>query len=245
MAEKMSRNGSLSGGVDCSIEDGMYLQGWGLEPHGGEGSLLLVRQDGCLEPHESYLVDKAIEVLAVSLRRALDYEDLFDLASKDVLTGLKNRRVFEERIGPMLESAKRHNHPICLACLDLDKFKQINDTLGHAEGDEVLKKIARTLSSRIRSEDLLVRMGGDEFTLVLPNTDLAAAENLAERLCSAVDCLNIVTPTGIKVGISIGLAQWKEGMGRDEWLQYADESLYRAKAAGRSRVSVHRHCGGT
>ncbi|MCK5229249.1 MAG: GGDEF domain-containing protein [Desulfobulbaceae bacterium] len=241
VAEKMSRNGFLSLDADCLSENGFYIQGWDLGSHGGDGSLLLVRKEGCLESYESYMVGKAIEVLAVSLRRALDYEDLFDLASKDALTGLKNRRVFEERIGPMLESAKRHNHSICLVCMDLDRFKQINDTLGHAEGDEVLKKIARTLSSMVRSEDLLVRMGGDEFTLVLPNTDLAAAENLAARLCSAVDRLNIVTPTGIKVGISIGLVQWKEGMGKDEWFQYADESLYRAKALGRSRVSVHRH----
>jgi ribonuclease Z len=105
-------------------------------------------------------------VLAESLRRGLDYEELFESARKDALTGLSNRRVFEERIRDMMNGAKRYKRPLTMASLDLDHFKQVNDNLGHQEGDIVLKKVADVFKRAIRETDMLVRFGGDEFILV-------------------------------------------------------------------------------
>ena len=200
------------------------------------GQFILLRRDRELGTAELEILNEAIEILIEPLHRALYYEDLFEQAHRDALTGLENRRVFENRIGSLLESAKRHGHPLTLACMDLDHFKQINDTRGHAEGDKALCQVAETLGSMVRASDLLVRLGGDEFALVLPNTDLRAAKILAERLCRAVAALGDKDTKGVNLGISIGLSQWRQGMSLETWLLRADETLYQAKAAGRSRV---------
>jgi len=166
------------------------------------------------------------------------YEDLFAQARRDILTGLDNRRVFEERIGSLLESARRQDRPITVASMDLDHFKQVNDNLGHAAGDIALQRVAKVMTEMVRNSDLLVRMGGDEFVLVLPDTALDAARLLAERLCAAVDGLDINAGNGSKLGMSIGIVQWKPAMSKDDWLQRTDEVLYQAKKTGRCRVCV-------
>ncbi len=205
-----------------------------------QGCLMLLRRGTCIEVEEAQILRDALEILGEPLQRALMYEDLFAQARRDMLTGLDNRRVFEERIGPMLETARRHGRPITLASMDLDHFKQINDTLGHAAGDKALQMVAKALTGMVRNSDLLVRMGGDEFVLVLPDTAIDAARMLAERLCSAVDGLDLNAGDGSKLGVSIGLVQWNPEMGKDEWLQRADEVLYQAKKAGRCRVCVEK-----
>lgn len=216
--------------------DGFYVEKWGIESGRSKGELLIVREDKKIEPEETKIIAKGLEILSDPLRRALDYEDLFDQARLDTLTGLANRRVFEDRIGPLLDSARRYGHPLTIASMDLDEFKQINDSFGHAAGDKVLQQVAKVLTDLVRTSDLLVRMGGDEFILLLPETDITAARKLAERVCLAVDEMDVRAPGGVKLGISIGLAQWRPGLSKDEWLQQADEVLYHAKATGRSRV---------
>jgi diguanylate cyclase (GGDEF)-like protein len=184
------------------------------------------------------LINHSLEILAECLRRGLAYEELFERASNDALTGLSNRRVFEERIHGMMESAKRHHHPLSMISMDLDKFKMINDNLGHQAGDEVLRSVAQVLKQAVRSTDLLIRMGGDEFLLILDNTDLQNARILAERLCVAVDALNIWADDTTKLGVSIGLSQLKQEESLKQWLERTDDILYLAKAEGRSRVVV-------
>ncbi|MFA6497978.1 MAG: GGDEF domain-containing protein [Desulfurivibrionaceae bacterium] len=203
-----------------------------------QGCLMLLRRGTCIEAEEDQILRDALEILGEPLQRALLYEDLFAQARRDMLTGLDNRRVFEERIGPMLETARRHGRPITVASMDLDHFKQINDTLGHAAGDNALQMVAKALTGMVRNSDLLVRMGGDEFVLVLPDTALEPARMLAERLCAAVDGLELNAGDGSKLGVSIGLVQWNPEMSKDEWLQRADEVLYQAKKSGRCRVCV-------
>ena len=177
-------------------------------------------------------------VLAESLRRGLEYEELFESARKDALTGLSNRRVFEERIRDIMLGARRYNRPLTMASLDLDHFKQINDNLGHQQGDSVLKKVADVFSAAIRETDMLVRFGGDEFILVMDNTDEKNGRILAERLCKAVDDLEIWATSEIKLGVSIGMTQWKLEENLDEWMQRVDDILYNAKIDGRARVNV-------
>jgi diguanylate cyclase (GGDEF)-like protein len=203
-----------------------------------QGCLMLLRRGIRIADEEAGILRKAVKVLGESLQRGLMCEDLFAQARRDMLTGLDNRRVFEERIGPLLENARRNNRSITVASMDLDHFKRVNDTLGHAAGDKVLRLVAATLRGMVRAGDLLVRMGGDEFILVLPETALGPARLLAERLCAAVDGLELNAADGSRLGISIGLVQWNPEMSKDEWLHRADEMLYQAKKTGRSRVFV-------
>ena len=168
----------------------------------------------------------------------MEYEEIFAQARRDTLTGLPNRIVFEERIGTIVEQAKRHNRPLTLAALDLDHFKAVNDTMGHLMGDQVLKQVAAVLSNEVRLTDMLVRMGGDEFLLVLPDTSMQDARFLAERLCWAVEQLNIATSAG-KLAISIGLSEWHNALSIERWIEHADDILYQAKANGRAQVAVN------
>jgi len=219
-------------------EEDFYVQNWHLGSMDSSGLVLVLRQNKVIDAKEAALINQGLEVLREPLQRALDYEDLFIIARRDVLTGLANRRVFEECIGRMMDNSKRHHHPLTLACMDLDRFKQINDNLGHAEGDRVLKRVADTFKGMVRSSDLLVRMGGDEFFLVLPETNLESARVLAERLCKAIDDLGIYSAPGQKLGVSIGLRQWQPDMTIEDWLQTTDDLLYQAKDNGRSQVCL-------
>ena len=236
--------------VDCQLNDAccewgpFFVQQWPMSfavdaAADNQGCLMLLRRGTCIEAEETQILRDALEILGEPMQRAIMYEDLFAQARRDMLTGLDNRRVFEERIGSMLETARRHGRPITVASMDLDHFKQINDTLGHAAGDTALQMVAKTLAGMVRNSDLLVRMGGDEFVLVLPDTGLEAARLLAERLCGAVDGLALnAGDDGSRLGVSIGLVQWNPEMSKDEWLQRADEVLYQAKKTGRCRVCV-------
>lgn len=215
-----------------------YVQKWPIKYQEGRGHIILLRKNFSIKQPEVKLIKQALSILDEPLRRALDYEEVYEQASRDPLTGLENRRVFEQRIGPLIERACRHKCPMTLASMDLDRFKQINDSLGHSAGDKALLRVARTMAAMVRNSDLLVRMGGDEFVLVLSDTDAEAAKNLSERLCRAVEQLDIRSSEGVKLGISIGLVEWQNKMTLKEWLMRADEALYQAKATGKSKVCV-------
>ncbi len=219
-------------------KDGRFAYKWVFETADDSGILLILKKGHQLSSDKIELINHSIEILAECLRRGLEYEDLFERASSDSLTGLSNRRVFDERIYGMIESAKRYKHPLSMISMDLDRFKEINDNLGHQAGDKVLQSVAKVLKTAVRSTDLLIRMGGDEFLLILDNTDLGNARILAERLCAAVDELDIWANEKIKLGVSIGLTQLKQEESLKQWLERTDDILYHAKAEGRSRVAV-------
>lgn len=222
----------------CRHQNHFFVKSWSLGVRETSGRLLLVRKHRKIDTDETEMFDNVLEVLSEPLQRALDYEDLFDQVRQDSLTGLANRRVFDEQIPPLLASARRHGFPVTLCSMDLDKFKQVNDQFGHAEGDRVLRQVALTFAKMVRSSDILVRMGGDEFFLVLPYTDLQSAHCLGQRLCHAVDALDIFSKPGEKFGVSIGLVQWHPDLSKEEWIQKADELLYQAKKTGRCRVCM-------
>ncbi len=219
-------------------EDGHYAHKWLMETAEDAGILIILKDENALSDAEIGLINESLLILAESLRRGLEYEELFESARKDALTGLGNRRIFEERITEIMAGAKRYNRPITMASLDLDHFKQVNDNLGHQRGDRVLKQVADVFSQGIRSTDLLVRIGGDEFLLVMDDTDQKSGRVLAERLCQAIDDMGIWSDANTKLGVSIGLTQWKRGENLEEWMERADDILYNAKAAGRSRVNI-------
>lgn len=236
-AVKMLSSRTLKSG-DYTSSDGQYAHKWLFETADDAGILLILKEGRHLNQEEIDLINDSLVILAESLQRGLEYEELFEKASHDPLTGLSNRRMFEERIPGMIDSAVRYNRPLTMASMDLDKFKDINDNLGHVAGDEALKAVAQVFKKAIRASDLLVRMGGDEFILILDNTDQKSARFLAERLCKAVDGLDIRATENSKLGVSIGLSELKKGESLQKWLERTDDILYHAKFEGRSRVAV-------
>lgn len=236
-AEQLIKSKPHTAGA-CRDENGYYAHKWVFENVDNSGIFLILKDEKKLQDDEIDLINDSLTILAESLKRGVEYEDLFERASNDSLTGLSNRRVFEDRIGGMMESARRHDRPLTMVSMDLDRFKAINDNLGHQSGDSVLKSVASVLNVAVRSTDLLVRMGGDEFLLILDDTDQENAQVLAERLCIAVDQLDVWADANTKLGISIGLAQLQTDESLEEWMERADDILYHAKADGRSRVAI-------
>jgi len=162
------------------------------------------------------------------------------LATHDELTGLVNRRRMTELMAVEQLRCARNERPLILALLDLDHFKHINDNHGHAMGDQVLRFFAATIQATLRSTDVLARWGGEEFVLMLYDTDPACAAPLLERVRLAVQALETRAPERVlRVTVSIGLAIGEPGEAVEHILERADEALYLAKAHGRNRVVVH------
>jgi diguanylate cyclase (GGDEF)-like protein len=182
------------------------------------------------------------EILSVSMTNAKLYREYFEaksLSLTDPLTGLGTRRVLESEMENELVRARRYGHPFCVAVIDIDKFKLINDVAGHTMGDEVLRWVAHAVNKTRRSIDVAVRYGGDEMVLLMPETELSQGKMVAERLRSTVE-EESRTSNMPNVTISCGLAQWFpecEEKPQDLFLR-ADKALYEAKKAGRNRVCV-------
>ena len=155
------------------------------------------------------------------------------LLREDALTGLQNRRAILTQLGGMVSGARRHGHPLSIAILDLDHFKRINDTRGHKCGDEVLIAAVHAMGTHLRAEDQLGRLGGEEFLVLLPDTDSEAATHVAEKLRAEV----ADAPAPVPITTSVGVATWS-GETPEEFLQRADEALYAAKEAGRDQVAA-------
>lgn len=158
---------------------------------------------------------------------------LHNMAMTDTLTGAANRRSANEFMEKHYERSQQENAPLTLIMLDVDKFKNINDTYGHEQGDEVLKAITRLAKDQLRSSDLLVRWGGEEFLLVAPNTDAATGFQLAERIRGEIEQASIDGCNGVTV--SMGVSQIAAGERIEGALARADTALYRAKETGRNR----------
>jgi diguanylate cyclase (GGDEF)-like protein len=163
------------------------------------------------------------------------------LATTDSLTGLPNRRSMMDWIETEIERAGDTEKPLALCMIDVDHFKKINDTYGHATGDRAIIAIANACSEIIRKTDIAARFGGEEFVLLMPQTDLTDACNVAERLRQAIASLTIHSDDAVSFGmtISVGVALFDAQSGADRMsslLSRADNALYRAKSAGRNQV---------
>ncbi len=168
-------------------------------------------------------------------------EELQHLASTDGLTGILNRRKFLELAEAEFRRHQRYRHPLAFIIADLDNFKRINDRYGHQTGDLVLKNFTRHLEDCVRELDLLGRIGGEEFGLILPETDAEQARQVAERIrggCGSL-CLESGAGQRIKFTVSLGVSEAREGdRSLSQLMARADVALYQAKAAGRDRVRV-------
>ena len=170
-------------------------------------------------------------------------EQLARLAVTDGLTGLFNRRHFEERLAVELARLQRHPQPLSLVMFDVDHFKSVNDRFGHAQGDRVLVALARAAQQQVRASDVLARWGGEEFIVLLPGDSAAEAMRLAERLRDSFESL--VVPGVGTVTASFGVAELADGESADDLCLRADEALYAAKDAGRNRCRLARPPEGT
>jgi diguanylate cyclase (GGDEF)-like protein len=204
----------------------------------GHGLGLLAGPDGNFDRWCDVTITAGV-VAAVSRTLAARYADLVARLTAesrvDPLTGLLNRRGFDERFGAELSRSRREARPVAVVAVDIDHFKRVNDAHGHDAGDRALAWLASTLGEQTRGADITARVGGEEFLIVLPNTDAHRARDFAERLRSAVAtraAAETPTPLTVSVGVAASPAP------TPTLLEAADQALYRAKREGRDRVAV-------
>ena len=208
---------------------------------------------GVVEVESADSLDAEQQRLVASILRIYrNFQSLLDYSERDTLTGLLNRKTFDEAFyklsgqtveGTTTTSGERRikgapqSHYI--GVLDIDHFKSVNDRFGHETGDRVLVAFAEVARGAVRSGDLVARLGGEEFGLILPDADQVQAEAVCERLRAMMGRAELTTATGtVRVTASIGLAPVTAGATRVELLRAADEALYRAKAQGRNRLAL-------
>ncbi|MGN0030740.1 MAG: diguanylate cyclase [Candidatus Gastranaerophilaceae bacterium] len=192
-----------------------------------------------------YLSQLAVQI-ATTINRANVYGEILKHATLDALTGFYNRRQLEERIKQEVSNAKRQKAPLCGIMTDVDFFKNVNDTYGHAVGDLVLKTIAKVIRSQLREYDIAGRYGGEEFSILLPFTSIDEAQMVAERLRQSIeekviDISKVNSESDIKeinVTISLGIYEMREDDNDEDLLKKADKALYQAKNTGRNKVVV-------
>jgi len=202
--------------------------------------------------HFDKITNKEIEYLdeiknqaITTLTRAKSYVEVLEHATLDALTGYNNRHQFEKRLKETTAHAKRQNQPLCCIMSDIDFFKKVNDTYGHAVGDCVLKNVAKTIKKELRESDIASRYGGEEFVFLLPQTKLDEAIIVANRLKEAVENkkinieeYKIKNIKEISVTVSIGVSEYKNEKDYEMLYKKADEALYTAKETGRNRVII-------
>jgi diguanylate cyclase (GGDEF)-like protein len=207
---------------------------------------LLKTEPGRISPNTVEIAKQVSVLVSVALGRTLTFEKAVAMATSDELTGLTNRRGFYDRFEIEIERARRNMSSLCVAMIDVDHFKSLNDTYGHLSGDLVLQHLASLLMNNVRKSDLVCRFGGEEFALLLPDTSEKSAYELLDRIRRKVQRSK---PTGsqgeaLKLTLSAGVSSvnTQQGLSRsskevlDEALATADEQLYAAKTGGRNQV---------
>lgn len=237
--------------LDVTVEPGAMFAGTdpGLEfkdkakyavDAGGEalGTLIAIGRDKRLGGDDRATLELLAKELGVLVKNVFLLEETRRLANSDGLTGLQNRRRTTERLEAEIARARRYGTKLSLLLCDVDHFKQVNDQFGHNVGDEVLVRVAATLSETLRQVDLVGRWGGEEFLVLLPDTDGEGARVVAERLRKAVESLPPFPGGPSKVTSSIGIASYNGEDNSAVFVDRADQALYRAKKAGRNRCEV-------
>jgi diguanylate cyclase (GGDEF)-like protein len=182
--------------------------------------------------------DTIFKYLSGSDVEAQFHETIFNMTITDGLTDVSNKKQLDNVLLKEIPRAQRHGRELSVAMIDIDHFKEVNDTYGHLAGDSVLRDLAGILQKRLRPDDELGRYGGEEFCAILPETSLEGAAKIGEELRSLVEShAFLVEGEQIKVTISIGIAELKKGMDIKAFYKSADEMLYQAKRNGRNRVA--------
>jgi len=194
------------------------------------------------EPENVLMLQQFANILSNTIERSRLLAELEDHAIRDELTGVLNRRGFLEFARIELMRANRFNRPTSILLFDVDQLKHVNDTLGHIVGDEVIQEVVKCSKRSIRQIDLLGRWGGDEFIVLMPETDLADAANVAERLCMDIEEHYYVHDgTQLRITVSVGVAANRSPEDTvDDLFSQADIALYEAKESGKNCVKVSR-----
>jgi diguanylate cyclase (GGDEF)-like protein/PAS domain S-box-containing protein len=243
-AEALGRNPSMlsSGRQDADFFRVMWatLHASGL----WQGELWNRRKDGSLYPEwlsisqlrdSSGAVTHYVAMATDISQRKKDEEHIRLLADFDPLTGLPNRRLLQDRIGTALAHAQRQHEPVALIFLDLDRFKNVNDSLGHHMGDNLLRQVAQRLTAALREQDTVCRLGGDEFVVLCPNIDAVGATHVAQKLLDSTHHSFQMEPQELAITFSIGIALYPaDGSTYEVLSMRADTAMYRAKQAGRN-----------
>ncbi|MBQ0935264.1 GGDEF domain-containing protein [Ideonella paludis] len=230
------RSALVFSALNLQIFAALHVYGWpahhtvyALDPHVLTG-LKVALQGGCV------LVVVGVVLLSETVAERNEHQ-LRQLAMTDLLTALPNRRAFSQALVNELARSLRHGHPLSLAVMDLDHFKRINDNHGHSAGDEALQHTAKILRSQARCEDMVARIGGEEFALLMPETAAEQALEVAERMRKAVMAQPLSARAGGEpVTTSVGVATVPPGMDGEQALHAADRALYEAKRRGRNCV---------
>ncbi|MBQ9246327.1 GGDEF domain-containing protein [bacterium] len=209
---------------------------------------------GAIVAYSNYekLLQKDIDYLlqltrqsGLTIHRANVYAEVLKYATLDALTGLNNRRQFELRLKQEVSNSKRNEVPLCSIMIDVDYFKKVNDTYGHAAGDCVLKDVAEVIKKELREYDIACRYGGEEFFIILPQTKLPEATSVAQRLRKVIEETRMdIREAGVdgvtylKITASLGVCEYNNSMTADTFAQAVDKALYEAKTTGRNRVIV-------
>lgn len=187
-----------------------------------------------------YITDPTdLDLLLARVKTLLDFKSYLDACEEDAftdyLTGMANRRRFETALNKEVARSLRYERAFCLLWLDIDDFKQINDKYGHGAGDEAIKIISHVLQKGIRGIDLAARVGGEEFAVLLPETEMEAGAEVAERLCQSIRTIKI--PHVGHITASFGIAAFPlHGKSSKAVIDAADEAMYEAKRLGRNRI---------
>ncbi len=181
--------------------------------------------------------DTIFKFLSGSDMEAQYHETIYKMTIVDGLTGVNNKRFLLETMEREIPRARRHQRPLTFVMFDIDHFKHINDTYGHLAGDYVLKELAQLVKARLRPDDVLGRYGGEEFAIILPETDCPGGVSIAEELRKLIEGHAFMfEQERIQVTVSFGAAQIEEGWDVLKFIKAADEKLYAAKREGRNRV---------
>jgi len=191
------------------------------------------------QERETATVEHLLVGLVCPLRNALTYLSAVRAAQKDPLTGINNRAAMDSALAREIEMARRHRMPLSLIIMDIDKFKSINDTYGHATGDEIIKSFAEVVNGIIRKTDMLFRYGGEEFVVIMSNTGRDGSMLLAERIRRGIERMEVLLPQRCTpVTVSLGVASLKGKEDAKALFKRADQALYQAKTSGRNCISV-------
>ena len=191
--------------------------------------------------NDEKLLSLIVRAMEASMHWHTEYQNMYENAIKDGLTGLLNHKTFVDRAGEEIERARRFQHHLVFLMYDLDKFKRINDTLGHPYGDYVISTTAKIIKDNVRSIDLVARYGGEEFAVVLVNTTTEAAMTVAQRIVDNIADYNFnLEDKEVKMTISSGLSEYPNDSDRlKDLVQYADQGLYKTKENGGNGVTIY------
>jgi diguanylate cyclase (GGDEF)-like protein len=190
---------------------------------------------------ESGDVSSIICLLSDVTEKVNNYKDLKNQADYDPLTNLPSRRLTSDRIQQAIYSAERHNKSMCVMFLDLDGFKQVNDSFGHSVGDNILKEVAKRLIFVLRKNDTIIRLGGDEFLVI--NNDVRAPSitipHIASKIISSISAPYIYKEDLININVSIGVSVFSDNKTPQQYINEADEAMYKAKNTGKGTYTVY------